>query len=219
MLICGIDEAGRGPLIGPMVVCGVLTDEAGEGRLFENGVKDSKLLTPERRDALAGFIKSHVKSYAIRIIPPREIDRAVETINLNNLEMLKIAEIIRELKPEKAIIDSPSVNTAAYKSALLRMVDMKIDIIVEHKAERHAVVAAASIIAKTLRDSEIERIKESIGIDFGSGYPADPLTRGFAEKNFNRYPDIFRMSWATYQRLRHKQPARGQARLSAFSEG
>ena len=64
------------------------------------------------------------------------------------------------------------------------------------------VVSAASIIAKTTRDFEIEKIKEKIGIDFNSGYPSDKKTQEFLKKYHNKFPDIFRKSWASYKNIK-----------------
>src|SRR3989304_780405 len=103
MLICGIDEAGRGPVIGPLVICGVLVDEEGEEELKSIGVKDSKLLTKKQREALFDKIKKIAKNYHLIIVQPAEIDLAVtgtDVKNLNFLEAKKTIEIINKLSPE-----------------------------------------------------------------------------------------------------------------------
>ena len=111
-LICGVDEAGRGPVIGPMVIVGITIDEAKESKLQWIGVKDSKLLTPKRREILFEKILGIVKGYKIEIISPSQIDAALNDadMNLNWLEAVKTAGIINKLKPNKAYIDSPSNN-------------------------------------------------------------------------------------------------------------
>src|SRR3989344_4793297 len=116
MLVCGIEEAGRGPVIGPMVMCGAVIKEEHEGRLKKIGVKDSKLLTPKKREKLFKIIKNLVDRYKIIIIPPAEIDAALKSdhLNLNWLEAQKSAEIITALKPDKVIIDCPSNNIKEY---------------------------------------------------------------------------------------------------------
>ncbi|MBR9692216.1 ribonuclease HII, partial [Candidatus Woesearchaeota archaeon] len=73
-LICGIEEAGRGPVIGPMVMCGVVMEETNLPKLDKLGVKDSKLLTPKQREALFEKIKKTVKAYEILTIYPEEVD-------------------------------------------------------------------------------------------------------------------------------------------------
>ncbi len=196
-LICGIDEAGRGPIIGPLVICGTVIDEKDSARLKSIGVKDSKLLTPKQREELFDKVKSIVKAYKIIIVEPKEIDDAVEsdTLNLNWLEALKSAEILhlleKEVKFEKAILDCPSNNVSAYRNYVrneLRKLENKcksnhadsfdesrkqyskssINIIAEHKADfNYPVVSAASILAKVTRDEEIHKIEQKVRKELG----------------------------------------------------
>lgn len=202
VLICGIDEAGRGPVIGPMVIAGVLIEAPDEQKLINLGVKDSKLLTPKQREAMFEDIKNIAKKHKIVVILPPEIDAALQSdeLNLNWLEAQKTVEIINQLEPHKVFIDCPSTNIYAYKEYLMkRILNKHIDVVAEHKADvSYPVVSAASILAKVTRDREIERIKAQIGADFGSGYPSDPKTQEFMQKNFNKY-DIFRKTWASYK--------------------
>jgi len=217
MLDCGIDEAGRGPLLGPMVICGVLADEKQVDELKKLGVKDSKLLAPKQREFLFDKIKKVISGYELAIISPQEIDEAVEseTMNLNWLEAVKSAEIINKLKPQKAIIDSPSNNTEKYKQYVLKLLDGKeTKIVAEHKADlNYPIVSAASILAKVTRDREIETLKRKYG-ELGSGYPSDPVTREFLLKNYRKFPEIFRKSWQSYKEVAgHK----GQKKLGEFN--
>ena len=169
--ICGVDEAGRGPVIGPLVMCGVLMDEKDEPKLRKIGVKDSKLLTPKQRESLFPKIKEIIKDYKLIKIEPEEIDKAVESeeTNLNWLEAEKTAEIINELKPEKALVDCPSTNIPAYTSHLknLLKVDAKLKCM-HHGESKNISIAAASVLAKVTRDMEIEKIKKHYKIEFGS---------------------------------------------------
>lgn len=204
VLIAGVDEAGRGPVVGPLVAAGVLIDEKDLAKLREIGVKDSKLLSPKQREMLFDKIISIAKNYKIVIVDPEEIDEAVEseTSNLNQLETEKFAIIINYLKPDRVVIDCPSTNLEAYKEHIRVYIKEKMSIICEHKADlNHEVVGAASILAKVTRDREIEKIKERIGINFGSGYPSDETTKEFLKKNWNKYPDILRHSWASYKNV------------------
>ena len=87
-------------------------------------------------------------------------------------------------------------------------------LVLEHKADlNYPVVSAASILAKVTRDAEIEKIKKEIGVDFGSGYMSDPRTSEFLKKNYKKYPEIFRKSWAPYQKI---IGAKSQKNLSDF---
>ena len=201
-LLFGADEAGRGPVIGPLVMCGVVVEDTDLAKLAEIAVKDSKLLTERKREALFEPIKQIVKAYKLIIVEPAEIDEAVnsKTTNLNNLEAIKTALILNELKPDKAIVDCPSNNIAAYTEYLQHLLTIKTDLVLEHNAEKHLQVAAASILAKVTSDRIIEEMKKKYG-DCGSGYPSDPKTKAFLLKNAKKYPEIFRKSWATYKNL------------------
>jgi len=199
MKICGIDDAGRGPVLGPLVMAGILIEEKDEPQLRKIKVKDSKLLTPKQRTALFPKIIKIVENYKIIVVSPQEIDKAVKKddgLNLNWLEANKSIEIIEELKPDLAILDSPSNNIKSYKSYVQHHLKHKTQIQAEHKADlNYPVVSAASILAKVTRDSEIEKIKKQIGIDFGSGYMTDQRTVEFLTNNCDKYPEIFRHSW------------------------
>ena len=220
MLICGIDEAGRGPIIGPLVMCGLLIKEDGINDLVRLKVKDSKLLTKEIRESLFDKIRDVSEKYKLIIIEPAEIDNAVgrhDGLNLNRLEAQKSAEILNELSPNKAVIDAPSNNINSYKEYLMGFVRNKnVEIILEHKADvNFPVVSAASILAKVTRDNEIEKIKKKIGIDFGSGYLTDPKTAEFLKENFEKFHSLFRKSWFPYQELANKK---FQKNLSDFTQ-
>ena len=205
-LIFGTDEAGRGPVIGPLVTAGLIIEEKDLPKLESLGVKDSKLLTPMQREHLFDKILNVVKDKSVMVILPKEIDDALESesLNLNWLEAVKTADMINQLSPDKAILDCPSNNIPAYTEYVRNHLKNKnIEIISEHKADtKYPIVAAASIIAKVTRDREIEKIKKEIGIDFGSGYPSDPRTQKFLKNNHNNYPDIFRKTWSSYKRLK-----------------
>ncbi|MFH1053100.1 MAG: ribonuclease HII [Candidatus Woesearchaeota archaeon] len=200
MKILGIDEAGRGPVIGPLVIAAVVIDEDKEVNLKRMGVKDSKLLGRKKREELFHKI---IKFYEFKflIIPPSEIDDALasETLNLNWLEAQKSAILINELKPGKAILDCPSPNLKRYKEYVKEILKSDTELIVEHKADfNHPVVAAASIIAKVIRDDEISKIQKGIKENIGSGYIADPATQRFLDQNHDKYPEIIRKSWSSY---------------------
>lgn len=223
MKICGVDEAGRGPLIGPLVIAGVLIDEEKTPLLKKLGIKDSKLLTVQQREELFDVVIKHASSYLIIAVEPEEVDRAVnnhEGLNLNKLEAVKTAIILNELKPEKAFIDGPSNNLAAYTDFLRgHLNDKKMILVIEHKADvNYPIVGAASILAKVTRDRRIEELKNEIGIDFGSGYLSDPKTIAFLQSYRKSYPHIFRKSWAPYREAIGKEMQRNLSDFSHYVE-
>lgn len=202
MHIAGIDEAGRGPVIGPLVICCAVIETENLQKLEALGVKDSKLLTPKKREQLAKTIPALLHSHEILIIPVEEIDKALNnpSLNLNWLEAIKTAILLNKLHPEKAIIDCPSNNIPAYKKYLEQLLKEPIPIILEHNAERNTIVAAASILAKVTRDAEIEKLKKEHG-DFGSGYPSDQKTKVFLQRHWKNKAFLFRKTWASYKNL------------------
>ena len=208
VLILGIDDAGRGPLIGPMVLAGVLIDKNSETALKNFNIKDSKQIIHSTRIKLAKTIKELVLSYHIVKTSPEEIDRAIYSkLNLNTLEAIKSAEIINQLnnkKSIKVIIDCPSVNTKKWKETLLNYIENpeNLDIHCEHKAdENYLSVGAASILAKVEREEEVAKLKQEYG-DIGSGYPSDPDTKQFLKTHGKKLENsgIFRKSWATWKK-------------------
>ncbi len=205
--LIGVDDAGRGPAIGPLILAGVLIKKDTEAKLKELGAKDSKLLSPKKRNEIFQKVKSSVIRFHYEITSPKEID---DCENLNDLEAIKTAMIINKLSEKlegeiEAIIDCPSVNTAAWQAFLEKLVtNKKIKLSAEHKADfNHPVVSAASIIAKETREEQVEKIKKEFGISFGSGYPSDPKTVEFLEKNYNNpeIASIIRHSWGTIKNL------------------
>jgi len=211
-LFLGIDDAGRGPVIGPMVLAGCLVNEETAERFKRLGVKDSKMLTPERREKLAEIIKQGAEAFYIVQASASDIDYSLtHGTNLNQLEALKTAEIINHIleiiKKEVILqIDCPSNNIIAWRNYLLERVNenitKRVKVQCEHKADvRYPAVSAASILAKVTRDREIESIKKKYGIEVGSGYPADPLCQKFIRTEAKNYmkQGIIRETWQTFK--------------------
>ncbi len=203
-MICGVDEAGKGPVIGPMVIAAVSVTNA---KLIENqGFKDSKLLTPKKRNELFELIKKNYE-YAIEIIEPEEIDIYRRKNQLNILNRRAFERVISKLNPRVAYVDAADVNEERFgreiKINLTNENDT--DVISMHKADsKIPIVAAASIIAKQTRELEIHKLKEEIG-DFGSGYPSDSRTIKFLKSYFHdnsKWPSGTRKSWKTIERIR-----------------
>jgi len=215
MLVAGVDDAGRGCVIGPLVIAGVLMKEADLSKLARIGVRDSKLLSPHRRETLAAEIKHIAAKISIAKLSPREIDVVVESgrklHKLNRLEAQTMARVIEALRPDIAYVDASDVLEKRYKQHILECLPFKVEIVSEHKADRnYPIVSAASIIAKVERDSEIAKLTESLG-DFGSGYPSDPRTMSFLQEcldKFGEYPDFVRRSWKPAKKVADEKNSR-----------
>jgi len=208
-MLGGIDEAGRGPVLGPLVIAIVCIKSENESKLLNLGVKDSKLLKPSIRNALFQQIIDISEHNEIIAIQPKEIDEALESINLNinKLEAQTSAKLIANSDSTKVIIDCPTTNYALYKSYIKKFLGNRydeIEIIAENKADvNYPVVSAASILAKVTRDNLIEELKKKHNIDFGSGYTSDPLTQKFISENWSneKYSELIRKQWETFKRL------------------
>ncbi|MCD6403397.1 MAG: ribonuclease HII [Candidatus Aenigmarchaeota archaeon] len=214
MKVLGIDEAGRGAVIGPMVLCGYMTDSKTLKKIEELGVKDSKELSPKRRNFLAKKLEKLPSEIFVLKIPPCKIDyNRTHGVNLNTLEAKKMAEIIDVLGPDIAIIDTPGTNTERFKQKVWSFLEnKKVKLVCENFADKnYPIVSAASIIAKVERDKEIEELKKQVGVDFGVGYSHDPLTikfiEGLVKKHGDKLPSYVRKTWDTTQQIlkKHKQ--------------
>jgi ribonuclease HII len=209
MLIAGVDDAGRGAVIGPLVIAGVVLEADDLPKLKEIGAKDSKLLSPHRREVLSVEIRKIVKKYVVLKLQPDEIDAVVRSgrklHKLNWLEAYTMARVIDTLKPDKVYVDASDVLEERFKQHILECLSSKVDIVSEHKADRNYVaVSAASIIAKVERDKEISLLAEVYG-DFGSGYPSDPRTMQFLERlmeSTDEYPEFVRKSWKPAKKVK-----------------
>ncbi|MBR9681829.1 MAG: ribonuclease HII [Candidatus Altiarchaeota archaeon] len=194
--VLGIDEAGRGPVIGPLVMVGFLMDEKDLKLLTQLGVKDSKQLTEARREELEPKLRELGEVF-MEVIHPWQID--VE--NLNVLERKAAKRIIAAAKPNQAFVD------AFEKNLDKKLQTQGVKIIAEYKADdTYPVVGAASIVAKVHRDRAIKDLAKKHG-PMGSGYPSDPMTRKFVEawiKEHKTIPDFIRKSWGTTRNIIEK---------------
>jgi len=205
--IIGIDEAGRGPVIGPMVICAYAIEKEKELELKKIGVKDSKRLSGRKREELYVKLKKLASDIQVKQVSPAEIDELRKSHSLNVIEqqiMLNLAKKI-SVKPIEIYIDAADVKEKRYGS-VFEAEFPQTKIISQHKAdELYPVVSAASIIAKVQRDREIKKISKETGIDFGSGYPSDPKTIKFLRDLFrkqNKFPPYVRESWDTARRIK-----------------
>ena len=195
-----------GPVLGPMVICGVCFLEENIKSLESLGVKDSKKLTIKKRSELSTKLKSICFSYQSVIISPQEIDERISLrISLNRLEELKMAEILNHLKPDLVYIDAADVKEDRFGQSIAKLLNYSPKkIISKHKADDlYPIVSASSIIAKDMRDRLIEDLKKKYG-DFGSGYTSDvrstTFLREWIRKN-KKAPPIARESWETTKKI------------------
>ena len=204
MDILGIDEAGRGSVLGPMVIAGVVVPEKMEKVLERMGVKDSKRLVTNRRTILSRKLKK-MFPHEMVVISAREIDDLrASGVNLNEIEKKAMESILLKLEFDKAIVDAVDVKAERFQENL--RIDTGLNVFAEHKADdKYIEVSAASIIAKAARDEYIKDINKdyikSGGI--GSGYPSDPKTKDFLSKyTYDEMPDFVRKSWATVAKMK-----------------
>jgi ribonuclease HII len=212
VLIAGVDEAGRGCVIGPLVIAGVLMKEETLPILRQLGVKDSKLLSSKKRTALSTEIVHIAEKYVIAKLSPTEIDRVVESKRklhkLNRLEAQTMAKVINSLNPDEAYVDAADVFEDRFKHHIQECLTVKTRITSKHKADKtFPIVSAASIMAKVERDREIAALKGIYG-DFGSGYLADKKTISFLIRWLQthlEYPDCVRKSWKPAKKAKNEK--------------
>ena len=211
-MIAGIDEAGKGPVLGPMCVAGLLLDEKKLRALTRLGVKDSKLLTPKKREALDVEIKKLADKYFILEVSPKQIDELRKMMTMNEIMVACYVKVLNELRPDSAFVDAADVIAERFGENIKKKYTEKIELISEHNAdEKYPIVSAASILAKIQRDALVRKIGKSIGIEIGSGYPADPKTIKFLEswvKEHGKLPDFARSSWETSKNIMEKASQR-----------
>lgn len=206
MDILGVDEAGRGSVLGPLVVAGVVIPEKMNPILERMGVKDSKKLSPEKRHILSRKLRK-MFTYDTVVISAQSIDQMrADGINLNEIERNAMATIISKLSPQKAIVDAVDIKAERFQNTLHDLTG--VDVVAEHKADDNYIqVSAASIIAKYARDECILKFNKeyrSMG-GIGSGYPSDPTTKHFLSKfSYDEMPSFVRKSWATVAKLKEK---------------
>jgi len=198
----GADEAGRGPVFGPLVFAGVVGEE---GELKAIRVRDSKKCSKSRRERLYGEITDRADVIEVIKIQPEEIDSMrASGKNLNAIECEAFSRIIKNLGCDLVYVDS--LGQSFEKELKLTCPDVRI--VAEFKADdRYAVVSAASIIAKVERDRDMDTIREELesrtGISVGSGYASDERTRAFLQSWFESsksFPPHIRKSWLPARR-------------------
>jgi ribonuclease HII len=202
MQICGIDDAGRGSMLGPLVIAGISMDKKNLRKLSSLGVKDSKTLSPKLRESLYKKIIKIVDDYYITKIPPKLIDASVRKHHLNNLEAKYMAKVVSKLNPDTSYVDSCDVNPLRFGKEISKLSDNHKIKSYHHADSRFVVVSAASILAKVTRDRAIEKLRKNHNL--GSGYPSDSVTVKFVTKYYKKnkvMPNFVRKSWKPVQRI------------------
>jgi ribonuclease HII len=207
-IICGVDDAGRGCIFGPLFIAGAAMSDDVAKQLYSDGVRDSKLLTRQQRERLFDVIREKAISYVVLSIKPEEIDEYVRRkkkhTKLNYLEAIYMARAINKLQGEVAYVDASDTDVRVFSAQIEENLERKLSIVAVHHADRlFPVVSAASILAKVSRDREIEKLKKEVG-DFGSGYPSDPRTVKFLKEwiaSKKSPPPFTRLSWKTWKKL------------------
>lgn len=213
-MFCGVDEAGKGAVLGPMVVAAVACDH--EDLLPGIGIKDSKQLSPQRRAGLYDEITSTCP-IALRVVSAGEIDLERKSMTLNVLLARLHAAVITDLVPDLAYVDACDVIAERHGKMVTSYLGCECRVVAEHHADKSfPLVSAASIVAKVVRDREIEVLAAKYG-DIGSGYPSDQRTIDFLSAAILRSgkPPVFaRTSWKTVEKMISE---RSQASILDFS--
>lgn len=203
--ILGIDEAGRGSVLGPLVVGGFAIPSQAVPSLRALGVRDSKTLLPAKREALYAELLRRGRARTV-VLPPARIDPMVERGGLNRLEADAFAELVRAFDPEEARVDACDTSAARFGRIVRALSGSSCPVRSRHKADRDdPVVGAASIVAKVERDRAIALLSRDLAVPIGSGYPSDPTTMRFLaawlEGHPHERPDWLRQSWAPARKL------------------
>lgn len=207
-VLAGIDEAGRGPVIGPLVIAGVACPDPQV--LVDMGCTDSKALSPGKRDMMDRLIRGVPGvRVEVRSIPAEVLDEERKQRTLNAIEIARFQDIARALQAPRVIVDAADVDAARFGRQVASELPPGMVVVSEHKADaNHVVVGAASIVAKVARDNAIaelaRRLERRLAMPLGSGYASDPLTQAFLQewhRRFKEFPEGTRKSWATIKDL------------------
>ncbi len=200
-MFCGVDEAGRGSVMGPLVVGAVFVED--DSALREIGVKDSKKLTPKQREAMYDRIDEAAK-WTVAVASAADIDLRRKEMSLNDVELHMFAEAVSAHEAKTVYADCPDVNEHKF-SARLGCLCPGAEIIAKHKADdSYPVVSAASIMAKVTRDRMLDDIRAEFGTNIGSGYPSDHYTMDFIKEWIDangKAPEHVRCSWEPVRQM------------------
>ncbi|MFN7991796.1 MAG: ribonuclease HII [Candidatus Micrarchaeia archaeon] len=209
MLIAGIDEAGRGPVIGPLVICSAFCRREDEKLLRKVASKDSKKLSPAQRESAYDELKKFCNFRWVEI-SAADINRMMGNMSLNDIEAKYMADLIKKLDESDIMIDMPDRYAWTFRKRMERFGVKRFE--AEHKAdEKYPIVAAASICAKVLRDHKVEEIKKAT-CDFGSGYPSDRKTVDALKDREKRalLEPFIRQRWKTLETIKQTKLFEGE---------
>ena len=205
--ILGIDEAGRGPVIGSMFVGGFMIDESDMERLEDLGVKDSKKLSNRKRESIRKELDS-IGEVFLQEFTASSLDSMMEDMTINEIELRGFADVIDMAEPDRVVMDLPEPDGDRFIGKVKELMDTEyhdVEFVAEHGADDNfPVVSAASIVAKSARESHVEDLHSKYGYDFASGYPHDKPTITFLERYLDQegeLPPETRKAWSTAQRL------------------
>jgi ribonuclease HII len=209
--VLGIDEAGRGSVLGPLVVGGFLAERSRLEELSALGVRDSKLLTRPQRESLFDGLKELGDRIAIEVLPT-EIDSAVAHRQLNVLEARVFARLLRMTDAREVYVDACDPRAERFGRRVKSMARTSARVVSRHHADRDLpVVSAASIVAKVCRDRAMDRLRRELDLDCGSGYASDEKTQEFVTHHLSSGKERvawLRYSWKTVERLKPRPPLR-----------
>lgn len=197
IFIAGFDEAGLGPIMGPLVVSGVIVNSNDCKTLKELGVDDSKKFgstrkSRETRKQILDKSKDFLKYYKYKIISAREIDNGfINGVNMYELEIRAISEILNSSELFQKKVDTiylHQVGTLKKEKMIKKLKKNGVNenlcdkiIYEKHADKKYIPVSMASIIAKVTRDNHLENISKILREEYISGYPTS-TTRKFLEK-------------------------------------
>jgi ribonuclease HII len=233
-IFAGVDEAGRGPVLGPLVVaCAVTDDPAG---LAAAGVRDSKAMSAAARERLEPELKRRLRGFALVVLEPAQIDERRERQSLNAIEgdafVLAVTQAAKAagarrldvLEADAADAHEPNFRAMLVKGLAKHADELRVGrVVAEHKADvRYPAVSAASILAKVERDRRVRDLGVQVGAQIGSGYPHDAVTLRFLReyiKTNGDVPPFARRSWKTSANLLKRAGGRDHSLDQFVREG
>lgn len=189
-----------------MFIGGFTATEEDLEKLEELGVKDSKKLSDKKRERLRGELGDLGEVFLVEFTASK-IDDLRDVMSLNEIELKGFAEVVDRAEPDEVFMDLPEPDGDRFigKVQELMKTDIDLEFTAEHGAdETFPIVSAASIVAKSARESHVEELHRKYGYDFKSGYPHDKPTIQFLKKHLQekgRLPEETRESWSTAQRI------------------